>query len=92
MKPLCAKDRKHGGAACRGMCMPCYERERRNGTLEYHPRRYRRATDVLEDCEWLRRQGLGRDEIAARLGYRSRAGLDQVLYRASRRGVLAGAS
>lgn len=60
-------------------------RPNRNGRTG---RRGARLRAVIEDYLELSAQGLDRDAIAARLGYRSRDGLDQAISRGRRQGLL----
>ena len=58
---------------------------KRQGAKEYHP-----AEDVIEDVEWIVKVGGEIDlaRIAARIGMTA-AGIEKVLYRASRPDLLA---
>lgn len=70
---------------CRGLCPPCYQQVRNRGQLaEYQPDRCRRD-DILDDWDWLRSWGVGREEAARRIGITVTA-LDQHLCRARRDG------
>ncbi len=61
----CKRDRNHEG---RGLCDSCYRTHRLRGTIDQFPRQAKRVADTLEDCQFLRRQGLGEQDISGRLG------------------------
>lgn len=82
----CGKDVRYHA---RSLCKACWCRAARAGTLDEHPRTYRRADDVLEDYEVLRSAGVELPTIAARLGYEKVDSLRAVLRRARRTAVTA---
>lgn len=86
MAAKCHKNRPNVG---RGLCPGCYENNRRNGTLHQHPTtRWRlRLPDFASEYAHLRSVGLGRANIAARLGV-TRDAVDQAYKRAVRAGLL----
>lgn len=61
----CKRDRQHGG---RGLCTSCLILTGQDGTREQYPRATRRRReDTREDYWFLRSQGMGHREIAAKL-------------------------
>jgi hypothetical protein len=74
----------------RGLCDSCYETHWRNGTLGQFPtkRTQRFRDDFVAEYRHLRSYGLGRSEIAARLGM-TRNAVDAAYRRAVRAGALA---
>ena len=87
--PAAAKCHPSRPNAGRGLCAGCYEHHRRNGTLHQHPlSRWRlRMPDFAVEYAHLRSDGLGRANIAARLGV-TRDAIDQAYKRAVRAGLL----
>jgi hypothetical protein len=71
---------KHMG---QGRCANCYQKQRRDGSLDIHRRRLHPCAEVAEEFTFLRSQGLPPDAIAARLGMK-RESLERALQRAGR--------
>lgn len=69
----------------RGLCRRCHQARTRNGTLIDVPFRTRRRDEVLGEYIVLKREGLNRDQIAARLGMKKTT-LEAALARAARAG------
>jgi len=65
----------------RKLCAACYSLLRRTGDLYDYPASVRRAVDVAEDWEFLRRVGVSRKDAAARMGMTDIA-FERALYRA----------
>jgi hypothetical protein len=61
---------RHRPVFARGLCRPCYDWARHNGTLEQHPpiRPQRPRDHFVADYELLRSEGYNRRLIAERLG------------------------
>jgi hypothetical protein len=78
----------HAPHISRGVCKADYDKRRRAGTVHDLDRLNRSRDDVLDDYAILSQRGEGytRAQIAARLGYKSRDGLDVALVRARRAG------
>lgn len=84
MVPLCACGRK---SFRRGLCVTCYRKARAGGTILISQQRTR--SDVVEDVEWLIKNGEHHPEtIACRVGYRSPASLYTALRRAGREDLI----
>ena len=76
----------------RGLCVVCYARRRRNGTINRYPRSNRPASTipitpamaaVIEDIEWLVAQRTRMSMAAQRVGKKPFA-LERALYRVGR--------
>jgi hypothetical protein len=80
----CHPKRRH---YARGLCTACYDHHRGHGTLAQFPRERRPTADFVEDYTQLRAAGLGRTQIAERLG-RTRNAIDLAYSRAVRAGLL----
>ena len=65
----------------RGLCEPCYGRERRSGRHEDHPRRTWSRDELMEEWAFLHSQKYTRKQAADRLGI-SPAALDRAIWRA----------
>lgn len=61
----CERERPNEG---RGLCCACYYRHRQNGDLDRFPRVLWRSADLVEDWEFLARQGYTRQLAAERIG------------------------
>ena len=66
----CGRDK---GPWRRGLCNACYERHRRAGTLNHAPAHSLPLDYVAEEWAFLSSWGLGRAEVAARLGMTKKA-------------------
>jgi hypothetical protein len=86
-------DRGHTNCVCcdewrenegRGLCARCYWRHWKRGTLDQFPRRHVPAADLVEDYEFLRRQGYTRRTAAERMGI-SKKRLEKAIERQARR-------
>ena len=87
-RPTRAKNSKPDGRPRfigRGLCEACHQRHRKRGTLSDFERRTRPADEVLEDWDFLRRQGYSIRDAAERMGM-THAALDRALCRAANRG------
>lgn len=65
----------------RGLCSACYTTATRGGQLADYPRTYWRTADLLEEHDFLARQGMSLDEIADRLGLKPHTVYDAVTRR-----------
>ena len=74
---------RHNG---HGLCNRCYKRAQRATTAKRTRSPQLRAEDVLEEWVLLRSDGVTDLEVAAKRIGMTRAGLEQALYRARRRG------
>ena len=81
---LCASCKRDRQVWARGLCTSCYPRHLAAGTHVDFERRNRPRSELLEEWEMLRAQGLSRRQAAERLGMK-----DDSLYAALRRAGVA---
>lgn len=72
----------------RGLCRHCYYIRRDAGTLDHFPRRSTPSVDLVEDYEFLARQGYTRALAAERMGITKKR-LEKAIERQSRRVAVA---
>lgn len=77
---LCS-DPLESGRRARGLCDPCYEKERRADRLADHPRSTWSRDDLMAEWELLRQDGYTRRQAADRLGV-SYVAFDRAITRA----------
>lgn len=78
---VCGEDRRHEG---RGLCGRCWYQARKAGTLDDFPCHRQPAAELVEDYEFLRRQGYTRALAAERMGVTKKR-LEKAIERHTRR-------